>query len=147
MNSIAHRSGFSRRDFAAVVACLTLAACAPRDTPRASVDLPARLRFTNATPDHVTVYLALASVRPFRLGEIDGFRTAVLPLPFFESAHNAGSARLLVVPLGASKTGRATLQDLEGGAWTSLTEPLEEMVNTRWTLVGQQLFSTPRHQP
>jgi hypothetical protein len=134
--------GRARRQRATVaaVACLTLTACAPFGASRIPAGSPERLRFTNATPDHVTVYLTAEGTRPWRLGDVDGFRTSSLPLPFLDPRNNA---RLLVVPLGASRMGRAALGDLEDGAWSARSEPTDGILNMQWTLVGHQLFSVP----
>ena len=150
MTSTGHRGTHVHRPIAAVVLCLTLFACGPVGASRIPSPAPARhLRLTNATPDHVTVYLTVAGSRPWRLGDVDGFRTASLPLPVFDARSNV---RLLVVPVGASRTGKAALEDIERTGWSSLVEPTTDILDMEWTLAGHQLFSTPsrpsrREQP
>ena len=141
INAIGLRSANRWRVLPVVVACLTLSACVRFHGSRSVPDLNERLRFTNATPDHVTVYLALPGTRPWRLGDVDAFRTSVLPLRL--TGQNGTTARLLVLPLGASRTGRSSTADIEAAAWSSLSEPTEDISNMRWTLVGHQLFSEP----
>jgi len=141
MTSIGYGASRVHAPIAGAMVCLTLIACAPGSASRQPAPERARhLRFTNATPDHVTVYLAVPGDRPWRLGDVDGFRAASLPLPVFD-VHI--SARLLVVPVGASRTGKAILEESERTAWSSLSEPTTDILDAGWTLVGHQLFSTP----
>ena len=142
MTSSGYGATRSRRPIRAAMACLTLFACVSGRASRIPAEAPTQdLRLTNATPDHVTVYLTVSGERPWRLGDVDGFRTASLPLPVYDARSNA---RLLVVPVGASRTGKAALEDIDRTAWSSLSEPTEDILAAEWTLVGHQLFSIPR---
>ena len=123
-----------------VALCQTVIACLHAGTPRSADVPPQHLLFSNETPDHVTVYLAIADMRPVRLGDVDGFRTASLAWPHFPPGHRA---RLFAVPVGTSYAVRASLADLERRGWSTTSESMEDIVAMQWTLIGQQLHATP----
>jgi hypothetical protein len=129
-----------RRVIISAVVCQTLLACTHIPGASSSEDGPKRLWFANETPEHVTVYLAVNETRPMRLGDVDGFRARSLPWPHL-AAGNRG--RILVVPIGTSLAGRASLADLDGRGWSTPAEPTQNIVALRWTLVGHSLYSAP----
>ena len=144
MNAVM-RAGSARRygKLLFALACVAPVACARHMTRSLTTDDPARLEFTNATSDRVTVYLSVEGARPWLLGSVDGFRTSFISLPSFGFDHSRGTARLLVVPLGTSRMNAAVPADFESGPWQTFSEPTEDVLKSRWTFVGKQLFSAP----
>jgi hypothetical protein len=146
----AFRLPLGRRELAAALTGLSLMACARPGSLSYHPEPTGRISFTNATQDRVAVYLAIGDARPWRLGSVEPFRTASLPLPRFGDGGTVATARLLVRSLGLSHSGRATGADLDVSALRTPSDTREFLTTMRWTFVGHQLFSEtplPRKRP